>query len=319
MSTLSLRIDRITEETAEVRSFILVDPAGGDLPAAAPGSHIDVYPPDGPMRQYSLCNPPSDRAQYRIAVKREPQSRGGSAAMHAGLKEGDLLTVGTPRNNFPMAQGAGKSVLIAGGIGITPILSMALDLQQRGEDFTLQFFTRSPALTPFHDELAAAPFAGQMHLHYALDPDAVKTYLRKLLWERPEDGHLYVCGPAPFMETVLDVAAATWPPDAVHVEYFSADPRATSDAGDSFEVELARSGLTLTVPNGKSIADVLAENGIEVELSCEQGICGTCITGVLEGTPDHRDMFMLDDEHAANDRMTVCVSRALSRKLLLDL
>lgn len=319
MTDFTVKIAKIIDETADVRIFILTRPDGGDLPLAPAGSHIDVHPNGGPMRQYSLCNPASDRSHYRIAVKRAPESRGGSAAMHDRLKAGDSLTISTPRNNFALQDTTGKTLLIAGGIGITPILSMALQLQELGRDFSLQYFTRSIPLTPFRDELLASDLSKKMHLHYALDPDSVKTYLRHLLWDRPEKGQLYVCGPAPFMQMVQDVAAATWPPDTVHVEYFTADPRATSDQGDAFEIVLSRSGRTLMVPEGLSIADVLAQNGVEVELSCEQGICGTCITGVLEGTPDHRDMFMMADEHAANDKMTLCVSRALSKRLVLDL
>ena len=319
MTTLKVRIERIADETAEVKSFTFRDPEGRDLPAATPGSHVDVHPPGGPVRQYSICSAASDRSRYVIAVKREPESRGGSATMHAKVAEGDIIEISAPRNNFALVDAPGKVLLLAGGIGITPVLSMARHLKEQGRAFSLQYFSRSIGLAAFHDELTGPQFSDNLHMHYALEPEAVKTYLRHLLWERPQDGHLYVCGPRPFMDMVLDVAAATWPPDAVHVEYFQADPRSSGGEGDAFEVVLARSGKSCVVAEGQSIAEALAELGVEVEMSCEQGICGTCLTGVLEGVPDHRDMFMLDDEKAANDKMTVCVSRSLSKRLVLDL
>lgn len=317
--TLTVRVERIRQEAVDIVSFELVDPAGGRLPDFTPGSHVDVHPGPDLVRQYSLCNGPGETDRYLISVKREPQSRGGSIAMHERVKEGDVLTISAPRNNFPLDTGASHSVLIAGGIGVTPILSMARHLLAAKASFQLLYFTRSIKHAAFHDLLSAPEFHGKVHFHYALEPEAIRSYLRRFLWDRKEGAQLYLCGPKPFMDLVEETAAPTWPPQAVHVEYFSADPEALAGPSDEFEVALAQSGGTYTIPEGKSIVEVLAEQGISIETSCEQGICGTCLTGVLEGVPDHRDMYLTDEEKAACDKMTPCVSRARNRKLVLDL
>ncbi len=291
----------------------------GTLPAFTAGSHIDVHTPGGPVRQYSLSTAPGSGNAYRIAVKKEPVSRGGSKAMHESLNEGDVITIGLPRNNFKLDETAGKAILIAGGIGITPIMSMTLRLEALGKPFELQYFSRSIAHTAFHDFLSQRKYADHVGFHYALEPDAVRAYLRKYLWHRQNDAHLYLCGPRPFMDLVEQTAAITWPPESVHLEYFSADPTALAGPRDSFTVRLARSGGDYVIPADKSICEALAEAGVHVETSCEQGVCGTCLTGVLEGVPDHRDVFLTDEEREANDRMTPCVSRACTDVIVLDL
>jgi vanillate O-demethylase ferredoxin subunit len=210
-------------------------------------------------------------------------------------------------------------VLLAGGIGITPILSMAKHLEATRASYQLQYFTRSRQHTAFRDLLSLPPFGERVLFRYALEPGELHTCLKDLLGHRSEKAHLYVCGPRPFMDLVKATAAAAWPPASVHSEYFCADPGSLADPGGEFEVKLARTGRTYTVPEGKTIVQLLAENDVHIEVSCEQGICGTCLTGVLEGTPDHRDMFLTDDEKSACDRLTPCVSRAKSRLLVLDL
>ena len=316
-NTLTVRVGRKREEAIDITSFRLVDPSGAPLPPFTPGAHIDIHVAPGLVRQYSLHNVPGPEGIYEIAVKREPASKGGSAAMHA-LQEGDLLMVGEPRNNFPLDPAARHATLVAGGIGITPILGMARHLQEVGTPFTLHYFTRSVEHTAFLDVLSAPDYADTLRLHHALEPDAVAAYLGRELREQPEGGHLYMCGPRPFMDLV-HAAAVAWPPQTVHLEYFGADPLQLAGPQDSFEVTLARSGGTYLVPEGRSIVEVLAGYGVKVEVSCEQGICGTCLTHVVEGEPDHKDMFLTDDEKAAGDRMTLCVSRAKSRTLVLDL
>jgi vanillate monooxygenase ferredoxin subunit len=317
--TLRARVAETRDEAIDIRSFRLEPADGGAFPSFTPGSHIDVHLPNGLVRQYSLCTAPHDGSFYRIAVKREAQSRGGSHAMHGSVKVGDVLRISAPRNNFPLDEGAAHSVLLAGGIGITPLLSMALHLQQRGRSFELQYFSRSLAHTAFHDVLSAHALADKVGFHYALEPDAVRGYLRKHLWHHRPGSHLYLCGPRPFMDLVEQTAAATWPPEAVHLEYFEADPAALAGPRDTFVVRLARTGTECVVRADQSIVEALAASGVYVETSCEQGVCGTCLTGVLGGTPDHRDVFMTDDEHAANDKMTPCVSRSKSDVLELDL
>lgn len=314
MEHLQLRVERINPEAADIRSYRLVHPEGAALPPFKPGAHVDVHFPGDLTRQYLLTNGPADRDHYTIAVKREAQSRGGSAGMHA-LEVGSLVAVGLPRHNFPLAAGASHSVLLAGGIGITPLISMAKHLAAAGASFDLHAFTRSPEHTAFRGELAASPFAGRTWTWHIADADEVAKKLTELVGEPRPGAHLYVCGPGPFMELVMATAVA-WPTEAKHLEYFGAAP---VEAGAGFEVTLARSGRCFHVPEDRSIVQVLADHGVTVEVSCEQGICGTCVTPVLEGVPDHHDMFLTDEERAEGRKMTLCVSRAISPRLVLDL
>lgn len=319
MTTLTVRVHKITQEASDIKCFELHSVSGEALPAFTPGSHIDVHVADGLIRQYSLCNGPDDLAHYQIAVKREVESRGGSQAMHEQVREGDLIKIGAPRNNFMLKESNGPYLLLAGGIGVTPIMSMARHLLARGVPFELQYFTRSIAHTAFHAFLSGPEFQGRVKFHYALEPEGLRAYLRKLLWQYPENGSLYLCGPRVFMDLVESTAAATWPPDAVHLEYFGADPLSLAGEQESFEVRLARSGGTYAVPAGVPITEALAAQGIHIDTSCEQGVCGTCLTGVLEGTPDHRDVYLTDAEKKSCDKIMPCVSRAKSPLLVLDL
>jgi vanillate O-demethylase ferredoxin subunit len=196
---------------------------------------------------------------------------------------------------------------------------MARHLSVHKGSFELHYFARSVAKTAFHTELSAPKFSGRVDFHYALEPDAVRSKLRKILWHRKPHAHLYLCGPRPFMDEVEDVAAATWPLDAVHLEYFSADVNALSAPSSSFVVRLARTGGDYVIPEGQSIVAALAQYGVYLDVSCEQGVCGTCLTGVIEGQPDHRDSFLSEEERKRCDRMLPCVSRAKSDRLVLDI
>jgi vanillate O-demethylase ferredoxin subunit len=318
-SPLSVRVAKRSDEAIDIRSFELVSADGSSLPRFTAGSHVDVHTPGGPVRQYSLCLDPADNSHYRIAVKKEPESRGGSRAMHETLDQGHVLTISAPRNNFALDESAEKTILMAGGIGITPILSMALRLEALGKPFELQYFSRSVAHTAFHELLSQKKYASSVKFHYALDPVAVRAYLRKYLWHRQEGAHLYICGPRPFMDLVEQTAAITWPPESVHLEYFTANPEALAGPRETFIVRLARSGGEYRIPADHTIVETLAEHGVHVETSCEQGVCGTCLTGVMEGLPDHRDVYLTDEEREAKDRMCCCVSRALTDVLVLDL
>jgi len=316
---MEVRVVKVRDEAIDIKSFELASDSGAPLPPLTPGSHIDVHLGPGLVRQYSLCNGPADANRYRIAVKREPDSRGGSATMHERLKEGDSIDISEPRNNFALKSHPGPALLIAGGIGITPILSMALHLLHAGREFSLQYFTRSIAHTAFHDLLSEKRFLNKVTFHYAIEPDAVHSYLRKLLWHRPDNSALYLCGPRPFMDVVESTAAATWPPESVNLEYFSADPAAMSGPRDTFTIRLASTGRDYIVAAEQSIVQALRAAGVGIETSCEQGVCGTCLTGVLSGTPDHRDVFLTDEEREAGDKIVCCVSRAKSSLLELDL
>jgi vanillate O-demethylase ferredoxin subunit len=274
---------------------------------------------NGLTRQYSLCNDPAESHRYQIAVLRDPTTRGGSAGMHDGVKEGDVITISAPKNHFPLAHEAKKSLLLAGGIGVTPILCMAERLAVAGADFEMHYCTRSKDRTAFHARIQGSRFASRVQFHFDDGDEAQKLDIAGRL-ATPEPGtHLYVCGPKGFMDAVLSTARARgWPQAQLHYEFFSADV-APSATDESFEVQVASSGRIVVVPKDKTVVRALAEAGIEVQTSCEQGVCGTCITRVLEGVPDHKDLYFTPEEQAKNDQFTPCCSRAKSRRLVLDL
>lgn len=305
-----------TVEADGIISLELVDAAGKPLPAFEAGAHVDVHVAPGLIRQYSLCNDPSERHRYRLGVLLEAESRGGSAGMHR-FAIGDKVRISAPRNNFRLLEEAPRSILLAGGIGVTPLYAMAHRLQQLGRDFELHYCTRTRGRSAFLAELAAASFADRVHVHFDDGPAEQRFELDHVL-ARPTPGtHLYLCGPTGFMDFVTAGAKRLgWPDEQVHLEYFTAS---IDTAGDSFTVVAQRSGLTLTVPADKTIADVLYAAGVDVPTSCEQGICGTCLTPVLEGIPDHRDLFLTDAEKAANKELTVCCSRSKTAVLVLDI
>jgi vanillate O-demethylase ferredoxin subunit len=319
LNTIEVQVKRVTHEASDIKSFELGYADGSCLPSFQPGSHIDVHLGAGMVRQYSLCNGPNDTCAYLIAVKKEAASRGGSRGMHERIKVGDTLTISSPRSNFELAPQAARHLLVGAGIGITPLLSMARHLLASASDFQMHYFGRSVEHAAFHAALSGPEFAGRVVFHLGLDAEAVRATLQGLLAQRPQDAHLYLCGPAPFMDQVRAQAAPAWPGDAVHLEYFGADQALLAGPKQGFEVTLARSGGTYTVSDSESIAEVLARHGIDVALSCEQGVCGTCITGVLDGVPDHRDMFLSDEEQKSCKHIALCVSRALSPRLTLDL
>jgi vanillate O-demethylase ferredoxin subunit len=318
MSFFLAKVANVFDEAIDVKSFELMSADGAALPAFTPGAHVDVYLDNGLIRQYSLWNAPSEGI-YRIAVKKEAVSRGGSEAMHSSIRIGQVLKVGLPRNNFMLEEGNGPVLLIAGGIGITPLLSMAHALLESGRSFAMHYFTRSVEHTAFHRKLSSLEFFGKVTFRHDNDPEKIKRYLSNLLRYRPLGAQLYFCGPRPFMDTIETIATECWPAEAIHREYFGAAPDAVSATGLAFTVRLARSGDEYLVAADKSIVQTLAAHGIEIPTSCEQGVCGTCLTAVLEGVPDHRDEYMTDAEKARGDKICLCVSRAKSAELVLDL
>ncbi|WP_081074259.1 PDR/VanB family oxidoreductase [Burkholderia diffusa] len=318
-STFVVRVVHRYTEADGIASFEFASLDGGDLPRFDAGSHIDVYIPGGPVRQYSLCNPPHDRSRYQIAVLRDAQSRGGSIRMHDAICEGDEVRISAPRNLFSLASGATKHVLLAGGIGLTPLLCMAECLSWTNQSFDMHYCARSRSRAAFLDRIEAAAWSGNVHYHFDDEDDEQRLDLDALLFGPRTGVHLYVCGPQGFMNAVLDTARThRWPEDQLHYEFFSAK---TADAGcnGEFEVKLARSGKIVQVPAYKSVVQALADAGVDVPVSCEQGICGTCITRVLDGEPDHRDLFLSQDEQARNDNFLPCCSRSKSRRLVLDI
>ncbi|MBF6617493.1 MAG: oxidoreductase [Candidimonas sp.] len=311
------------QEAEGVCSFELVCPSGQPLSAFTAGAHIDVHI-NGLVRQYSLCNDPAEATQYRIGVLREPASRGGSVAMHEALSEGDVLSISEPRNHFSLVEGDHHTVLLAGGIGITPLLGMARHLQRSQASFALHYCARSRERAAFLDEILASPFAGNVFFH----PDDAQAEQRfdinQLLKNCPAGSHWYVCGPAGFLDYVLGHARTAGIPDCrLHREYFGAAPAELASKGgnscDAFEVVIASTGEAYTIESDESITHGLLRQGIEIPVSCEQGVCGTCLTSVLEGTPDHRDLVLTAEEHARNDLFAPCCSRSKTARLVLDL
>jgi len=315
---LQVRVAEIRDEAEGIKSFRLKLESGDWLPGTTPGSHVSLWLGGGLVRQYSICNAADTPDHYRIAVKLEECSRGGSQAMHA-LRIGDVLEVSSPRNNFQLIKGAGHYLLFAGGIGITPLLPMVHELERGGEGYHLHYFARSPQHTAFLTELSAPNLVGKVFFHHDVQPEALESLLPELMRSADKDVHLYICGPRPFMDAVERAGRLALPSDAIHREYFAPDPAAAESPRESFEVELARSGKTLPVPSDASILDVLTCSGIKIEHSCQEGLCGTCLTRVLEGEPDHRDSFLTDEERKGTDKMLVCVSRSKSPKLVLEL
>lgn len=318
MTNIFVRVTNKSVEAQDVVSFTLQAIDGGALPPFSAGAHIDVRVADAIERQYSLCNDPAESHRYQIAVLREPASRGGSVAMHERVAIGDLLTISEPKNHFPLMP-ARRTLLFAGGIGVTPILCMAERLAQVGADFEMHYCTCSIERTAFRSRIEQSVFAHQVHFHFDSGAPGQKLNAQALLAKPLPDTFLYVCGPAGFIEHVVDTAkAASWADQQIHREYFGAKPHDTGQDG-AFEVELASSGKVFLIPADRTIVEVLADHDIDIPTSCEQGVCGTCITRLLGGLPEHRDVYLTDDERARNDQFTPCCSRARSARLVLDL
>ncbi|PWC90965.1 ferredoxin [Azospirillum sp. TSH100] len=308
-----MRVHRLEPITPQVRLVELRDPDERLLPPAEPGAHIDLHLPDGAVRSYSLCGDPADRHAYRIAVLNVPGGR-GSGFIHGELEPGTDLAISAPRNNFRFDD-APRYLFIAGGIGITPLLPMIRKAAERGADWVLHYCVRSASAAPFLDDLRALPH-GRVELHAADEGD--RLAVEALLASTPTNIPIYCCGPQRLMEAV---AAAAQPAQDVRFEWFTprVEPARQVVPDESFEVVCARSGVTVTVPAGTGILDSLHAAGVEADSSCEQGICGTCETTVLEGEPDHRDSVLSDAERAAGKTMMLCVSRARSARLVLDI
>jgi vanillate O-demethylase ferredoxin subunit len=284
------------------------------MPAFAAGAHIDIRLPNGMVRQYSLCNPQAERHRYLVGVKRDPASRGGSRFMHEELRVGTLLRTSLPRNSFPLAEGAAYSVLIAGGIGVTPIRCMVDRLQALGTSWELHYGVRRRAEAVFLDELRAR--SSRLHLHVDEEAPGIVMDIAAIVRAAPEDAHLYCCGPAPMLKA-FEAATAARPEGHVHLEYFSSDASAAADGG--FSVCMAKSGRIVPVPPGQTILDALKAAGVEAPFSCSQGVCGTCETRVLDGVPDHRDMILSPQEKAENQTMMICCSGSKTPMLVLDI
>jgi ferredoxin-NADP reductase len=312
-STVDLEVVAKTTVAEDVAVLSLAHPQGARLRDWAPGAHVDLVLPNGLTRQYSLCGDRWDPFTYTVGVLREPSGRGGSAHVHEVLQPGDRVGVGGPRNNFPLVP-AERYLFVAGGIGITPLLPMLDQAERVGADWRLLYGGRRRASMAFLDTLQ--PYGDRVQV---MPQDEFGLLdLPGFLGEPGADVRVYCCGPAPLL-TAIEIACAGWPAHSLRTERFLVEELRTPAHSASFEVELARSGRTVTVAPGASVLDAIGSVGVDVLSSCQQGTCGTCETTVLAGRPDHRDSLLDDHERALNDCMFVCVSRSLDDRLVLDL
>jgi ferredoxin-NADP reductase len=310
---LNLRIKSAVWEAPNITSFELRPTDGKELPEFTAGAHIDIKLPNGLMRSYSLVNPQSERHRYVIAVQKDKMSRGGSKWIHQNLRAGEILTVHGPRNNFELNETAEKSIFIAGGIGVTPMLSMIERLNAIGSEWELVYCSRTRNSTPFVELLERDP---RVRFNFDQERGGKMLDIPALVNAAPANGHLYCCGPLPMLET-FEQATKDRARELVHVEYFTAAEPPATEGG--FKVVLAKSGREVEVPSGKTILAALSDVGVDIPFSCTEGVCGTCETKVLEGIPDHRDRILTETQRAANKTMMICCSGSKSEKLVLDL
>lgn len=316
---LELRVASLRPVAQDIVELTLQPLPGQTLPSFSAGAHADLHLPGGLVRPYSMCNDPAERTRYVFGVLREPASRGGSRAVHEALSPGQGLHVSPPKNNFSLHTGAAHALLLAGGIGVTPLMAMARQLAREGRPYTLHYAGRSRRRMAFLEELLAAGLLRPAQVH--VDDEDGAMDLPALLATQPPGTELYVCGPSGFMDAV-DRAAQTvgWPSGRQHRERFNASPQAASPGLDrAFEIVVASTGQVVSVPVGCTAAAAMQAAGLPLYTSCEQGVCGTCLTRVLEGEPEHRDQYLTREEQAANDQFLPCCSRARSTRLVVAL
>jgi len=302
--------------SSDVVSLTLTKVDGSPLPAFNAGAHINVHVNDDIIRQYSLCSNPDETGFYRLGILKDPKSRGGSIAIHEHLKVGDTITITEPSNLFPLNMTADHSILAGGGIGITPMIAMAYALKAADKSFDLHYCVRLHEEIAFLDELQR-DFGESLKVHCDDLDDEQRLNPAVDFGEAVAGTHVYTCGPSGFMDWIMKSAKEIgFKDESIHFEYFSVEIDTT---GEAFTVIAEQSGKTITVSPNQSIVAALSDAGIKVQVSCEQGICGTCILDVLEGEPDHRDQFLTDDEKADNDQIAVCCSRSKSSTLVLDI
>jgi ferredoxin-NADP reductase len=310
--TLQVRVRALIWEAPEVLSLQLCAPDGSRLPPFAPGAHIDLKLPDGTLRQYSLCGDPRDTSYYRLGIR---AVAGGlsSGFIHRKLRPGELLSISAPRNHFPLVEAA-RYIFVAGGIGITPLIPMMHQASASSRPWALLYCNRRTEDAPFLAEITTLGGAISLHASDA----GTRLDVAQRLGTVQDDTVVYCCGPERLM-TAVDQATTAWPEGSIHFEWFTPRSRPANATSGSFEVVCQQSGLTLTVTPNKSVLAALSEAGIEVARSCEQGVCGTCEVRVISGEVDHRDSILSTAEQAANRTMMICVSRARSQRLVLDI
>jgi vanillate O-demethylase ferredoxin subunit len=316
-STLTVVVREKWNEAEGVVGLRLSRRDGGALPSYQPGSHIDLNLQNGLVRQYSLVGDSTEPSVYEIGVFRDPNSRGGSAFVCETLKVGDDLIISTPRCEFALAENQSRAILFAGGIGITPILSMATTLSRKRVPFELHYGAKMPARMAFLNRIRESAFATCSHLYFESAEEQKYIPFRERLQAPDERTHIYICGPSGFIDAVRTAALdSSWDPAHVHSESFR---NVVSSEGGAFKVSLARSGKTIEVSATETIAEALIRHGVSIPLSCQEGVCGTCVTRFISGDVDHRDIYLSDSERIEEQLMTPCCSRARTGDLVLDL
>jgi ferredoxin-NADP reductase len=313
--TSDMRLTAILYGAEDINLFEFRTLDAGETPPFTAGAHVDVYLPNGTLRQYSIASAETDRHRYLLGVKREAAGRGGSRCLHDEVRVGSVLKIGLPRNNFPLHEDATASMFIAGGIGVTPIHSMIDKLQALGRNWRLHYAVRRREQALLLERFAKPD--DRLQLHVDLENGGRVMDVAAIIAGAPSDAHLYCCGPAPML-AAFEAACAGRSATRVHIERFSA-PDNVAATGGAFTVELSKSKRSIAVEAGQTLLQALQAAGVKVKTSCEQGVCGTCETRVIAGIPDHRDMILSDDEKATNETMMVCCGGSLSPTLVLDL
>ena len=314
---IDVRVAAIETVARDTNVYTFERPDGARLPAYKPGAHIDIHLPNGLIRQFSLLNPDDNPERYVVAIKLDAASRGGSRYIFDDLRVGHTLKVSAPRNNFPLLEDAAEVVLFAGGIGITPIWCMAQQLQAQNRTWKLYYACQSRADMAF---LSAIEKFGPERVHLHFDDEANGKFLDLVaaIGAGSANAHFYCCGPNPMLKA-FEAAAAGRPRHQVHVEYFTPKDEAAAGTLGGFWVELARSGEEYFIPEGKKILEVLYEAGVDVDYSCELGICGECVTRVISGIPEHHDSVLSEEEQASNEKVMICCAGCKSERLVLDM
>jgi tetrachlorobenzoquinone reductase len=314
---IDARLTKIEDVARDTKLYSFARAEGGALPAYKPGAHIDLHLPNGLVRQFSLVVPNSDAESYVVGVKRDAASRGGSRYIIEEMKVGDRIKISAPRNNFPLVENAEHVVLVAGGIGITPIWCMTQQLIALKRPWTLHYSCRSREDMAFLETLKTLD-AQSVHLHFDDEADGKFIDLAAAIAAAPADAHFYCCGPNPMLKA-FEAAAASRPRGNVHVEYFTPKDEGAATGTGGFWVELARSGEEYFIPEGKKVLEVLFDAGVDVDYSCELGICGACETRVISGVPIHHDSVLSEEEQATNEKVMICCCGCKTERLVLDM
>lgn len=315
MEKITVTVREVRTLCDEIFEFVLVDSEGKHLPSFDPGSHIDVFVTDNIIRQYSLIGAGENTSEYRIAVQREINGRGGSLRLTQDLRPGSKIGISKPRNNFKL-QDADEVILLAGGIGITPLIGMAEHLSKLNKAFSLHYFCRSKSRQIAIQDLCPSINPDFVKVHCDEDQGTTENPLEKLLSVPRQDTNVYFCGPSGFMRRISELTTL-WPQKSLHKESFTAGPVRPQENSESFNIKLLKSGRVITVDSSESILNACKKSGIQVSSSCESGLCGSCKVRYVHGTPLHNDLILSDEERETH--MLICVSRASSKELVLDL